>query len=285
MRLEWAYDSDALLSCVAGTLRRHVGDASTILDGPSILDARWRADGSIVSIDGESQLRRYADGITELPRVTARTLTAVWLGTDDRYFALAPDGSITTFDGIEVWRYGFQTWGRVEVAASDDLRYVAVASETMGSEGRRWIAIDTRNHTVANRQWVPAKLTSDLVKLAFDGACKRLAVVLPNAASVGAIRIGRSDTYPRDHLGGASAVALDARGLLAAYAYPRGTGPRKLRVDYLERGVKGDTRIPIIDTLWIDPDLDDIIAVAFDRASRRIACLGASGTIEIVPVP
>jgi hypothetical protein len=59
----------------------------------------------------------------------------------------------------------------------------------------------------------------------------------------------------------------------------------RLRVDYLEPGVKRVSRIAILDALWIDSDLDDIVALAFDRTSRRIACRGASGSIDIVPVP
>ena len=45
---------------------------------------------------------------------------------------------------------------------------------------------------------------------------------------------------------------------------------------------KGDIRL---DTLSIDPELPDLVAVAFSRDSRQLACLASTGAIEIVPVP
>jgi hypothetical protein len=43
--------------------------------------------------------------------------------------------------------------------------------------------------------------------------------------------------------------------------------------------------LEIIDTLSIDPDLAEIAAIAFSPDSRRIACLGTDGNLDVVPVP
>jgi hypothetical protein len=300
VRLEWSRDGGALLTCVAGTLRRHEGDASTVVDGPTLLDARWRDDGAIVSVDELNQLRRYKGGTaSELPRPSKRVLSDARIAASDHYLAIIPYSSyVATFEGREIWRARGElvTDGRAEVALSDDARYLAFAGETRAGadfnwrrmEGRGWVVVDTKKHAVTDRGWLETKRDAGTVQIAIDGTGKRLAVALPGqGASIGTIRIAKGETYPQDHLGGARAVALDSRGLIAAFAYPKAitAAPRRLRVDYLERGVKGDARIAITETLWIDPDLDDIVALTFDRASRQIACLGASGTVEIVPVP
>ena len=99
----------------------------------------------------------------------------------------------------------------------------------------------------------------------------------------GVIRLDREGPYPLAGPGGARAVALDDRGVLAAYAYA--TGDKRLRVDYLSRYVRGAPVVEISDTLWIDPDAGELVALAFAPDSRRIACVDASGAIDVVPVP
>jgi hypothetical protein len=45
------------------------------------------------------------------------------------------------------------------------------------------------------------------------------------------------------------------------------------------------TVVEVEDTLWLDPAVPDIAALAFDPDGRRIACLASDGTIDVVPVP
>lgn len=76
--------------------------------------------------------------------------------------------------------------------------------------------------------------------------------------------------------------APDGNRLLTcqAYAYP----PNRVRVDYLSPQNKGPANVEILDTLWIETDRP-AVALAFDAACRRIACLAADVQVEVVVVP
>ena len=43
--------------------------------------------------------------------------------------------------------------------------------------------------------------------------------------------------------------------------------------------------IEIQATHWIEPDIGEIAALAFDASEHSIACLGETGVTEVVPVP
>jgi hypothetical protein len=73
---------------------------------------------------------------------------------------------------------------------------------------------------------------------------------------------------------------------MVAYGYPEPpAGARgRLVVDYLARSPSGASMVELVDTLAIDPEVE-LAAIAFSPDSRRIACLGSDGRLEIVPVP
>ena len=302
-RIEWSLDGKHLASCVAGVLRVHdLAGASTILDGPDLLDARWHGD-ALVGIDRHGTLRWYRDGGgTEPVRISRVMLAHASIARDrDVVLAIAAHATeIVTFEDKTVWtldRYKHAVGvfeDRTSAALSPDGAIVAIGYETRAAanysyerrEGRGWLVIDTAKDRVVDRSWSPTRRSLAPLGFAFDAKRKRLAIASPEAGTtIGMLRIDRDDKYARTHLGGARAVALDDRGVLAAYAYPPGVGERRLRVDYLEPGAKGGSAIAIVDTLWIDPALDDIVAVAFDRQSRRIACIDAKARVDVVPVP
>ena len=124
---------------------------------------------------------------------------------------------------------------------------------------------------------------------AFDFAGKRLAHAVPDEGpSWGVVELeSEAREVARTVPGGALAVALDRGGSLAAYAYakpPEGARGR-LRIDYLSPADSGAATVEAIDTLSIEPELPDVIALAFSRDSRQLACLASTGAIEIVPTP
>ena len=299
MRIEWSRDGRELLSCFDGTLRRHARGDAQILDGPNLLDARWRDDGSIVTIDDLNRLQRIRDGkIEALPCRAEVIVRAARITAADCYLARPLHGLfVSSFAGEELWAERYvESDAPPSLAISNDGKLVAFATETHATadfnyqrkDGRGWRVIETRTKAVLDRTYAVTKRVPGATQLAFDAAGRRLAIATPEPGpSLGVVRVGKDETYAREHVGGARAVALDDKGILAAYAYPRSieAAPRRLRVDYLEPGAKGGSRIALVETLWIDPDLDDIVALAFDRASRRIACLDASGRIDVVPVP
>ncbi|MEP6863582.1 MAG: hypothetical protein ABJE66_23355, partial [Deltaproteobacteria bacterium] len=124
---------------------------------------------------------------------------------------------------------------------------------------------------------------------AFDYAGTRLATAVPDpGTSWGVTRLEVEDKdFARTVAGGAHAVALDHGGLLAAYAYakPPAGARGRLRIDYLSPAAEGAATVETIDTLSIEPELPDLIALAFSRDSRQLACLSSTGAIEIVPTP
>jgi len=143
---------------------------------------------------------------------------------------------------------------------------------------------------------------------AFDRAGRRLAILLPErqVSGIGVIRLGAPGAEPREPremremretrepremretramLGGATSVALDERGVRAAYAYPAGASEARLRVDYLAPATKGPRVVESHDTVWLEPDIGELCALAFEPGGHRIACLGEDGRVAVVPVP
>jgi hypothetical protein len=149
---------------------------------------------------------------------------------------------------------------------------------------------DVDEQTLIDRTWAAQPIErSETAKLELDLTGKRLVTAVPEVGvpSLGAIRIGTGEIYPRRMPGGVSAVAIELRGQLAAYAFrevPPGARGR-LRFDYLSPNAKGDVVVEILDTQTLEVELPDIAAMAFSRDRRRLACLASTGAIEIVPVP
>jgi hypothetical protein len=122
---------------------------------------------------------------------------------------------------------------------------------------------------------------------AFDRSGRRLALLLPDrhAPGIGVLRLGTPGPEARELLGGATCVALDERGVRAVYAYPEGAGEARLRVDYLAPATKGPRVVERHDTVWLEPDVGELCALAFEPGGHRIACLGEDGRVAVVPVP
>jgi hypothetical protein len=298
-RIDWSPDGTELLTCIAGTVRRHaVGGGSTVVEGPDLLDARWRGDGTIAMVDARGAIHRHAPaGAVTVGRGTHPLVQARIAGGTDCYLGRSTDiMRIARFDGEALWDWNAYKHGLAAyehritaIAVSDDAGYVAIGHEKRGeadfsgglSEGRGWLVIDVETDRIVDRSWTRIRREPASQQLVFDRASRRLAIATPERGPCcGAIRIDRDERYARGHEGGSRAVAFDARGIVAVYAHP----PDRLRVDYLEPGAKGGSAIQVLDTLWITHELDDVIALAI-HASRRIACVSSTARVDIVPVP
>jgi hypothetical protein len=189
----------------------------------------------------------------------------------------------------------------VHVALAPTGARLAFAHATLPDDkrpsGRGWIviAVDTAatDAVVArpsgrkpnlDRHWLQTRAEPGPTVFAFSADGARMIHASPESTPhVGAIRIGKDRAYTETHPGGAHAIALDARGIIAAYAYP--DAPRRFRIDYLDPEDSQASMIDVIDSLYIEPSLPDVAALAFSPDSHAIACLAKTGAIEIVPVP
>jgi hypothetical protein len=300
-RVDWS-PSGELLTVVDGTLR--IGER--VVDGPDVRDARWRADG-FVWIDARGVYRIERDGEVETIGEPLRKIVFAAIAAVDKTLVVAHydrPGTpgfgmmIDVIAGNTAWRFDPWKHGGASIgditsrAISGDGRFVAIGYENPAvadfnysrKQGRGFMVIDTRTDTVCDRTWWEASRELRAMHLALDGKGKRVAFAQPETQpAIGAMRIKRDENYVRNHAGGACAVAIDDKGVLAAYAYPK--GERRVRVDYLAPGADGPSEIALRDTLWIEPDCGDIVALAFDRKSHHIACLDATGRVDVVPVP
>lgn len=303
-RVEWAPDGARLLTCARGELvlhalhgaRRRIGDAFVWYD------ARWRSDGTIAALDEHGILRSstmhgepYADA---MPSNLRPSFTAGAIAPGGGAFVLLGPGTMRVVVGPRAVHVGEGIGGKRghAILSADGTRLaVGYATEPRGQAdpGRGWAVLDLRPQRrpassyyyeppppIVDRAWYAVPLRDLPMRLAFDAKARRLAIATPEPEpTYGVIRVG-GEAPQRTHDGGAVAVALDGRGVVAAYAYP----PNRLRVDYLPPQVKGPANVEIVDTLWIESDLAPV-ALALDAEARRIACLGADGAVEIVPVP
>jgi hypothetical protein len=202
--------------------------------------------------------------------------------------------------GMSLGERGYrQSSTRVGIEMSPDGRLVAIGYP---SGGRSWIVIEVDTDRFLQRSTIrldsPRRVAdatggggkANVPPLfAFDYAGTRLAhAVRDPGLCWGVTRLEVDDReFARTVPGGAHAVALDRGGQLAAYAYtkpPEGARGR-LRIDYLSPATEGAATVETIDTLSIEPELPDVIALAFSRDSRQLACLASTGAIEIVPTP
>jgi len=304
VRIEWDPLDAALATCVGGVVAIHEG-ASVHELARDVFDMRWLADGPIYTIEERGFLRWRRDGKIVEERVHthgyhgARMVGASIAAGGARFIAYelqagaggTPDVSVASPAGsvfrprLDGTRYG----GPTTSALSGNGARIALAYDT--DQAGRGIAVwDVDDETLLDRTWAAQPIDRAAVAvLAFDHAGKRLASSVPEVgvASLGVIRIGAGEVYRRRLLGGATAVALEDRGHLAAYAFrevPPGARGR-LRFDYLETAAKGDVAVEILDTQTLEHELPDVVALAFSRDRRRLACLASTGAIEIVPVP
>ncbi|HEU0037311.1 MAG TPA: hypothetical protein VFQ53_42160 [Kofleriaceae bacterium] len=309
-RIEWSWTNDRLLTCHAGRLRMFDAEGTAVRDvgAGRYLDARWLDGGGLLAMTSLGLAERFTmhgESYGEpLPVGPLRFTHASLDARAERALLIATHGALSvTLTSVErrtVWqfreyRYNVQSEiGRTTAALSEDGARVAIGTETRAWEsgreriasGRGVLVIAIDDDETVDRFWYECARDEAPLRFAFDaGPRRRLAIAAPEREDgFGTLRLGAGEVYPRTHRGGARAVALDGRGLLAAFAYPTGVGERRLRVDYLVPKTKGPVVVEITDTLWLDPDCEPI-ALAFDRDSRRIACLAADGGVEVVPVP
>jgi hypothetical protein len=300
------------------------GRARRELASERIYDVRFREDGRIIVLDDRGSITFKRDGeLVEQThfRIDSNRLpiAASMSGDGDRYVALCEGEVFAVQLGGDrperLWTLHAQSFGvhlgertqaqKVGIEMSPDGRLVAIGYT---QSARAWIVIELATDQFLQRSTVkleerrPVPMTYGLGPIpprhgranapqlfAFDETGTRLAHAVPD--HVPSWGVTRLDVEERDLVktvpGGAHAVALDRGGQLAAYAYakpPEGSRGR-LRIDYLSPEPTGGATVDVIDTLSIEPALPDLIALAFSRDSRQLACLSSTGAIEIVPTP
>ena len=315
-RLDWAPGDSGLVSYRNRLVQLHDagGHATRELASERIYDVRFCDDGQIVVLDDRGSLTfdragalvrqtHFRIDVVRLPHAASMSANGeryVALG-DREIFAVQLEGERPE----RIWTLHAQSYGislgdrravtapsRVGIEMSPDGRLVAIG---YAQSGRAWIVIEVETDQFLQRSVqridaarIGGKLSTPQL-FAFDQAGTRLAHAVPDpGTSWGVTRLDSDDReLARTVPGGAHAVALDRGGSLAAYAYrepPEGARGR-LRIDYLSPAASGPATVETLDTLSIDPALPDIVALAFSRDSRQLACLASTGAIEIVPTP
>jgi hypothetical protein len=323
-RIDWAPDDDALVSYRARTVQLHDQDGRPRreLAHERIYDVRWCDDGHIIVLDDRGSVTFTRDG--ELAKQTNyRTALsapqAASLSSDgSRYVALTDREifavQLTTSAAAgarehpeQIWTFHARSYGvslgdrpdqiAIEMSPNGELVAIGYTSQdgVGGRIGRGWLVIELASDQFLQRAWIKPETRVGRAQLfAFDVAGTRLAHGVPDLGDTWGVTCldaddVAADAFARTVPGGAHAVALDRGGQLAAYAYPKTPpGARgRLRVDYLSpaQTTTGTGTTLVLDTLSIDPELPDLVAVAFSRDSRQLACLASTGAIEIVPVP
>jgi hypothetical protein len=310
-RLAWAPGDSGLVSYRDRLVQLHDANGRAVreLASERIYDVRFRDDGRIIVLDDRGSITFKRDG--ELVEQTHFRLgdlvrsphAASMSANGERYVAISErDVFVVQLVGEmpkRIWTLHAKSYGvglgessqasRVAIEMSPDGRLVAIGY------ARAWIVIEIASDQFLQRSGSktdPSKSGGRVAApqlFAFDHAGARLAhAVSDKGTSWGVTRLDSEDreiakTVP----GGALAVALDRGGLLAAYSYdkPPDGARGRLRIDYLSPAETGPATVETIDTLSIEPDLPDIIALAFSRDSRQLACLASTGAIEIVPTP
>ena len=302
IRIEWDPLDTDVATCVAGVVTIHEGSKTREV-ARDVLDMRWLADGPMFTIEDRGFLRWRREGAIvdehlRVPRYNYQTLVGALIAstgarfvTFDAQAGYSPTATVANVAGpiFQLRVDGARYNGPTTVALSGDGSRVAVAYDT--DQAGRGIAVwDVDDEKLLDRTWAAQPIEREaMAKVELDLTGKRLVTGVPEVgvASLGAIRINAGEIYPRNLPGGVSAVAIELRGQLAAYAYrevPPGARGR-LRFDYLSQNAKGPVAVEILDTQTLEVELPDIAAMAFSRDRRRLACLASTGAIEIVPVP
>lgn len=315
-RLSWAPDDSGLVSYRNRLVQLHdaSGKARRELASERIYDVRFRNDGKIIVLDDRGSLTFKRDG--ELIEQTHFRIdgfdapeAASMSDNGERYVAVGRREIFAVQLGRKperIWTLHAASYGvalaergaglantnRIGIEMSPDGRFVAIG---YSSGGRAWIVIELATDQFLQRASSPldtpktAGRAAAPLLFAFDTHGKRLAIAAPDqGTSWGVVRLESSDReVTRTVPGTAAAVAMDGGGNLAAYAYAKAPdGSRgRLRIDYLSPSDEGGATVEVVDSLSIEPELPDVIALAFSRDSRQLACLASSGAIEIVPTP
>lgn len=316
-RIDWSFDGRRLLACQRGAIRvlDDLGAPLRELEAGVYLDARWLAGGGVVAMHGDGVPRHFTMHGEPYARVEAGSQRSYYeevaISARGTECAVLMRGDVHVYEmGGEqrtLWHSG-RAWelapsGRIDGAAlSADGELIALSfrprrSEVRGAEAgatRGWVVLDMERLRSGDRPWSPPPESvvdrsryavareAGPLRFAFDRAGRRLAIAAPEAAEDGGvIRLRRGGEYPRRGGGGARCVALDDRGRLAAYGFEDG----RVRVAYLDPQGKGGAAVDVLDQMWLEAGAAAVEAVAFDRESQRIACLGADGAVRVLPVP
>jgi hypothetical protein len=304
-RIEWDPLDTSLLTVLDGVVTVHHAnetvapfDAIDRLDSQPFraVDARWLADGPLLVIDENGVLRWFRERIVvEEKRHQRKVLSAYLAAGGTRYAVL--HRTINYGNQLLVEDMGGASFrpsielgmSLPSMALSGDGMRFAFAYDT-GQPGRGFAVWDLDSREMIDRSWQSQPIDrAARIGLSFDHAGKRLAMALPEdgVPALGVLRVASGDAYPRTRIGGATAVALEYRGNLVAYAHrtpPPGARGR-LQFDYLATPAKGPDIVEVLDTQTLEHELPDVVALAFSRDRRRLACLASTGQVEVVPVP
>lgn len=277
-----------------------------------VYDVRWCDDGRIVVLDDRGSVTFTRDGAiaeqTNYRTGLAAPQAASLSGNGERYVAQTERAIFAVQLGgarpEQIWTFHARSYGvslgdrssqiGIEMSPNGELVAIGYTAQEAGRAGRGWLVIELASDQFLQRAWIKPEARKERAELfAFDIAGKRVAHAVADAGETwGVTRLDaehgtQPDAFARTVPGGAHAVALDRGGLLAAYAYPHTPpGARgRLRVEYLSPNDEGPATVEVLDALSLDPDLPDVVALAFSRDSRSIACLASDGAIEVVPVP
>lgn len=268
-------------------------DARATPRGIVAIDQRGRVTGARrgdTAIDWRSAPRRVVtptQGYVEAPTNVVLDPTGGYAAAvfDGHGVCVVPIGG-RVVEGVKFARFGIEAEaGATRVVLGPSADVVAFTYRTHGPDvgvGRGWIAVDLRSQKMLDGDWTRRARVQGHMALDLDGAGRCVVLASPEPDGVvGAFRIGGAGERVSTPPLGATLAAIDRKGVLAAYVYP---ARPQLRVDSLELDGDGAT-IAITDSHRIDPQVRDVVGVAFDDDSRRIACVGADGTLEVVPVP
>lgn len=288
-----------------GRIRMHGADGALIRPMGKALDVGWSSDGaSVISIDDKATVRwhgpvgverqiRLPHGYNAKRGAFAPTVLKVAYITrathEQRHLVHVAVAAIHDKPGagravvIEPTKHGIRD-EISEIAMSPDGEHVALGWRTPTERGIAVFEVARDRLVVREAYRVETEAAAPIERLtfAFDAVGSRLAFALPERGAMhgGIFELARGDgERPPIHAGGAHAVALDARGLIAAFA--RG---RELVFEFLA-DVRDAASVRVESTLAYAPNLPDIIAVAFDPTSHWLACLATDGTIDVMPVP
>jgi hypothetical protein len=283
LRVDFSRDGTQLVTCVHGAVRLHDerGAIARELVATRALDACWLDDDRVLALDDRGVLAWHRDGVLvdQHNLVLARVAAARIARDGDRFTALDATslfGMSTRGKRMWSWHLGVSNEPRA-FAASGNGGAAAIADRTscLVVDAHRRVRFESRRD----------RATASTPAIALDRDGSRFA---RTGNAIGVIRLGRGSGDVPDPRDTAMCVALDDRGVIAAYAYPEPLPPGArgaLRFDYLDPSRDGPAGVGVVDAAWLDPDVRAIAALAFDRASRRIACLGAGGAIDVLPVP
>lgn len=292
-KIAWSPDSTRFVARLPDRrIRLHEVDGSLLRPMGMALDVGWSSDGEhVLSIDDKATVRWHGPVGVERQQRLAHGYNADRAAFAPKVLSVAyveqrpAQVVIATLHDkpsvIEPTKHGIRIGEITELALSPDARYVALGWHARTERG---IAVfDVRRDRLVVRETYEVRAADPVVPLAFafDDAGSRLAFALADRGVLhgGIFELARRGERPAVHPAGAHAVALDARGLIAAFA--RG---RELVFEFLA-ATRATASVRVESTLAYESNLPDLVALAFDPTSRWLACLATDGTIDVMPVP